>query len=178
MWLLSSHSVVSDSATPWTASHQASLSFTISQSLFKLMSIGSMMLSNHLILCCRSLWRRGTTPVLGTPQVPTLSFEFEWSPNYPLCFLFLIHDLFSHKQPRWYFWSRNQGTSFSSSPPTRISFKIHAFAWRLCWSAASWWIISKFQPKETYLDPLTCQACLYLNTLAHSRRMHIQIPSW
>ena len=33
MWLLSSHSVVSDSATPWTASHQASLSFTISQSL-------------------------------------------------------------------------------------------------------------------------------------------------
>ena len=37
--------------TPWTAALQASLSFTISQSLFKLMSIESVMLSNHFILC-------------------------------------------------------------------------------------------------------------------------------
>ena len=37
--------------TPWTAAHQASLSFTISWSLFKLMSIESVMPSNHLILC-------------------------------------------------------------------------------------------------------------------------------
>ena len=37
---------------PWTAAHHASLSFTISQSLFKLMSIKSVMPSNHLILCC------------------------------------------------------------------------------------------------------------------------------
>ena len=36
---------------PWTGAHQASLSFTLSQSLFKLMSIESMMLSNHLIIC-------------------------------------------------------------------------------------------------------------------------------
>ena len=35
---------------PWTAAHQASLSFTISQSLLKLMSIESVMPSNHLIL--------------------------------------------------------------------------------------------------------------------------------
>ena len=38
-------------ATPWTAARQASLSFTISQSLLKLMSIESVMPSNHLILC-------------------------------------------------------------------------------------------------------------------------------
>ena len=38
--------------TPWTAAHWASLSFTISQSLFKLMSIKSVMPSNHHILCC------------------------------------------------------------------------------------------------------------------------------
>ena len=37
--------------TPWTAAHQASLSITNSQSLFKLMYIKSMMPSNHLILC-------------------------------------------------------------------------------------------------------------------------------
>ena len=38
-------------ATPWTAAHQASLSITNSQSLPKLMSIESVMPSNHLILC-------------------------------------------------------------------------------------------------------------------------------
>ena len=37
--------------TPWTPAHQASLSFSISQSLLKLMSIESVMPSNHLILC-------------------------------------------------------------------------------------------------------------------------------
>ena len=43
---------MSDSATPWTAAHQASLTFTISWSLLKLVSIESGMPSNHLILCC------------------------------------------------------------------------------------------------------------------------------
>ena len=38
-------------ATPWTAAHQASLSITNSQSLLILMSIESVMPSNHLILC-------------------------------------------------------------------------------------------------------------------------------
>ena len=38
-------------ATPWTAARQASLSITNSQSLFKLMSIESVMPSNYLILC-------------------------------------------------------------------------------------------------------------------------------
>ena len=38
-------------ATPWTAAHQAPLSSTISWSLLKLMSIESVMPSNHLILC-------------------------------------------------------------------------------------------------------------------------------
>ena len=42
---------MSHSATPWTAAHQASLSFLISWSLLKLVSIESVMPSNHLILC-------------------------------------------------------------------------------------------------------------------------------
>ena len=37
--------------TPWTVAHQASLSFTISQSLLKLMSVELVMPSNHFILC-------------------------------------------------------------------------------------------------------------------------------
>ena len=40
-----------DSVTVWTEAHQASLSFTISQSLLKFLSIELVMLSNHLILC-------------------------------------------------------------------------------------------------------------------------------
>ena len=46
-----SRSVVSDSATPWTAARQASLSIANSRSLLKLMSIEWVMPSNHLILC-------------------------------------------------------------------------------------------------------------------------------
>ena len=50
--LLFSHSVVPDSLWPhWTAARQASLTFTISQSLLKLMSIEPVMSSNHHILC-------------------------------------------------------------------------------------------------------------------------------
>ena len=41
----------SKSATPWTVEHQAFLSFTISQSLLKLMSFEVVMPSNHIILC-------------------------------------------------------------------------------------------------------------------------------
>ena len=46
-----SHSVLSDSVTPWTAARQASLSITKSRSLLRLMSIELVMSSNHLILC-------------------------------------------------------------------------------------------------------------------------------
>ena len=50
LWLLFSCSFVSDSVIPWTSAHQASLSFTISQSLLRLMSVELMMPSNHLVL--------------------------------------------------------------------------------------------------------------------------------
>ena len=48
--LLFSH-CVQPLATPWTAARQGPLSFTISQSLLRFMSIELVMLSNHLILC-------------------------------------------------------------------------------------------------------------------------------
>ena len=67
--LLFSHSVMSDSATPWTAAHQASLSI-ISRSLLKLMSIESMMQSNHLILCL---------PFSSCPQSFPASGSFQMS---------------------------------------------------------------------------------------------------
>ena len=66
-------------ATPWTVAHQASLSITISWSLLKLMSIESVMRSNHLILCC---------PLLIPSIFPSIrvfsnesAFHIRW-PNY------------------------------------------------------------------------------------------------
>ena len=49
--LLFSCSVVSNSVMPWIAAYQASLSFTISQSLLKFVFIELVMPSNYLILC-------------------------------------------------------------------------------------------------------------------------------
>ena len=50
--VVQSLSCVQLSATRWTAARQVSLSFTISQSLLKLMSIELVMPSKRLILCC------------------------------------------------------------------------------------------------------------------------------
>ena len=58
-------SVVSDSETPWTAAHQAFLSITNSWSLLELMTIESVMPSNHLILssCLQSFPALGYFPM-------------------------------------------------------------------------------------------------------------------
>ena len=53
-------------ATPLTAAHEASLSFTISQSLLKLMSIELVMPSHHLILCCPLLLLPSIFPSIRT----------------------------------------------------------------------------------------------------------------
>ena len=60
-------SVMSDSETPWTAVHQASLSITNSQSLLKLMPI-KLMPSNHLILCCPLLLLLSVFPSIHFPM--------------------------------------------------------------------------------------------------------------
>ena len=56
--------------TPWTAAHQASLSFTISQSLLRFMFTESVMLSNHLILC----W-----PLLSPSILPSIRIFYNES---------------------------------------------------------------------------------------------------
>ena len=90
--------------TPWTAACQASLSFTISQSLLKLLFIGSMILSNHLILC----W-----PLLLLPSIfPSIR-------------------LFSNELALHIRWPKYGSLSFSVSPSNEysgfISFKIDWF---------------------------------------------------
>ena len=78
-------------ATPWTAARQASLSITSSRSLLKLMSIESVMPSNHLILCCPLLFLPLIFPsirvfsnelVLHIRWPKYWSFSFSISPSY------------------------------------------------------------------------------------------------
>jgi len=77
-------------ATPWTAAHQASLSITNSQSLLKLMSIESVMPSNHLILCHPLLLPPSIFPSIGVFSNESVlcirwpkywSFSFSISPS-------------------------------------------------------------------------------------------------
>ena len=80
-------------ATPWTASRQASLSIANSQSLLKLMSIESVMPSNHLILCCALLlpsilpsirvFSKESVLCLRWPKYWSFSFTISPSNEYP-----------------------------------------------------------------------------------------------
>ena len=68
--------------TPWTVAHQASLSFNISHGLLKLMSIVSVMPSNHLILCCPLLLPSSIFPsirVFSNESVHRIRWPKYWS---------------------------------------------------------------------------------------------------
>ena len=77
--------------TLWTAARQASLSFILSWSFLKLMSIELVMLSNHLILCCHLLLLPSVFPsirvfsnesVLCIRWTKYWSFSFSISPSH------------------------------------------------------------------------------------------------
>ena len=91
-------------ATPWTAAPQASVSFTISQSLLKLMSIESVMPSNHLILCC---------PLLLLPSV------------FPSIRVFSNESALRIKCPKY--WSFNFSISPSNEYSGLVSFRMDWF---------------------------------------------------
>ena len=68
--------------TPWTAAHQASLSITNSGSLLKLMSIESVMPSNHLILCYPLLLLLSVFPsirIFSNESVLSIRWPKYWS---------------------------------------------------------------------------------------------------
>ena len=91
-------------ATPWTAACQASLSITNSRSLLKLMSIESVMPSNHLILCCPLL--------LLTPGFPSIK-------------VFSNESVLHIRWPKY--WSFSFSLSLSNEYPGLISFRIDCF---------------------------------------------------
>ena len=65
---------------PMTEAHQAPLSSTVSWTLLKFMSVGSVMLSNHLILCCPLLLLPSIFPSIKVFS-KELAFPTRW-PNY------------------------------------------------------------------------------------------------
>ena len=79
-------------ATPWTAAYKAPLFSTIFQSLLKFMSLESVMLSNHLILC---------HPLLVLPSI--------------------FHSIFSSESPLHIRWPKYWSFSFSNSPSNEYS---------------------------------------------------------
>ena len=88
-------------ATPWTAARQASLSITNSQSSLKLMSIESVMPSNHLILC---------HPLLLLPSI------------FPSIRVFSSESALCIRWPKY--WSFTFNINSSSKHPGQISFRI------------------------------------------------------
>jgi len=97
-----SDSVMPDSLRPpWTAAHSVSLSITDSQSLLKLVSIESMMPSNHLMLCC---------PLLLLPSV------------IPSIRVFSNESVLHIRWPKY--WSFSFGISPSNEYSGPISFRI------------------------------------------------------
>ena len=84
-------------ATPWTAAHQISLSFTISQGLLKPMSIESVMPSNHLIFCQPLLLLPSIFPsirVFSNESALCIRWPKDWN------FSFSINP--SNEYPRWF----------------------------------------------------------------------------
>ena len=85
-----SHSVVSNSANPWTAARQASLSISNSWSSPKPVSIESVMPSNHLILCRPLLF-----PPSIFPSIRVFSNEAGLHIRWPMYWIQLQHQSFS-----------------------------------------------------------------------------------
>ena len=85
--------------TQWTAACQASLSISNSQSLLKLMSIESVMTSNHLILCCRNLLLLPSIftsiRVFSNESAPRIRWPKYWS------FTFIISPFNEHSGLLW-----------------------------------------------------------------------------
>ena len=77
--------------TPWTAEQKASLSITNSWSLLKLISIESVMPSNHLILCCPPLLCPQCFPASGFFSIQS-AFHVRWPKYWSFSFISLSNE--------------------------------------------------------------------------------------
>ena len=137
--LVQSLSCVRLFATTWTAAHQVSLSVTNSQSLLKLMSVESVMLSNHLILC---------RPLLFLPSV------------FPSIRVFSSESVLHIRWPKY--WSFSFSISPSNEYPGLISFRMD---W-LDLLAVQGTLKSLFQHHSSKASILRCSA-FFIVQLSH-----------
>ena len=126
--------------TPWTAAHQASLSITNSRSLLKLMSIESLMPSNHLILC---------HPLLLLPSI------------FPSIRVFSNESILHVRWPKY--WSFSFNISPSTEHPGLISFRVD---W-LDLLAVQGTLKSLLPPNSTKVSIFWCSA-FFIVHLSHS----------
>ena len=127
--------------TPWTAAHQASLSITNSQSLLKLMSIVSVMSSNHLVLC---------------------HFLLPHLQSFPASI-----SIFSNESVLHIRWPKCQSFSFSISPPMNIPM----ISFRMDWFdllAAQGTLKSLLQHHSSKASILCTQLSLQSNSHIHT----------
>ena len=97
---------------PWTAAHQASLSITNSRSFLKLMSVKSMMPSNHLILCRPLLLLPLIFPsirVFSDESVLHIRWPKYWSFSFSICPSNEYSELISFRMD-WFYLLAAQGT--------------------------------------------------------------------
>ena len=129
--------------TPWTTALQASLSITNSRSLFKLMSIESVMPCNHLIPCC---------PLLLLPS------------------LFASIRVFSNESVFRIMWPKYWSFSFSISPSNEYSRLISL---RIDWLdllAVQGTLKSLFQHHNSTASVFQCSAFFMVQTFLHSHK--------
>ena len=147
-------------ATSWTAAHQASLSITNSQSLFKLMSIESMMPSNHLIFC---------RPLLFLPSIfpshRVFSNESALHIRWPKCWSFSFNISPSNEHLDWFPLGWTGWRSFPSKGLSRVlsntTVQKHQFfsAQLSLWSNSHihTWLLVKPQLWQTFVGKVMSQ---------------------
>ena len=101
--------------TPWTTPHQASLSTTNSGSLFKLISIESVMPSNHLILCCPLV-----LPPLILPSIRVFSNESALHIRWPKYWSFSFNISPSNEHSGWISFRMDWLISLQSKGLSRV----------------------------------------------------------
>ena len=115
-------------ATPWTAAHQASLSFPISQRSLKFMSIESVKPSKHLILCHPSLLLPSIFPsiwLFSNKSAPRIRWPKHWSFSFSISPSNEYSGLISLRI-NWYDILAVQGTLKSSPTPSKASTLQHS----------------------------------------------------
>ena len=110
-------------ATPWTMTHEASLTFTVSWSLLKLMCMESMMPSNHLILfsCSQSFPASGSFPIsqLSASGGQRIEFQLQHQSFQWIFRIYLFLD--------WLAWSPCSPRDSQDSSPTNTTFQKRQF---------------------------------------------------